>query len=238
MVQYLDKLKDFAESIIKIDENLGFKKFSKYVIFLLITVAIAFSYRDIAKACVEFVQEVSDQVHAEKMGVRDEYMRKMSTLLVDLRAEIDADRVLYFEYHNSEENLDGLPFKFFDLMMATSKSGVATVSPKRYQDINASVYIETFTALDRGKIISCHGMDDMEFRSKYRGMIELLNVVDGATEAILFSVPGVNQPIGFIAVEWIEAEEDSTVVHTIKPETINKFLPKLSAVGVSIQGKF
>lgn len=238
MLQHLDKLKDFAESIIKIDESLGFKKFCRYVLFLLCMVALAVNYKDMAKVGVEFFQDIADQVHAEKLGVRDEYMKKLNALLIDFRAEVDADRIMYFEYHNSEENLEGLPFKFFDLMVTNSKYGVPTVSPKRYQDINASVYIETFSAIDNGKIIVCHGMDDMEFRQKYKGMIELLNAVDGTTEAILFSVPGINNPIGFIAIEWLDSENSREKAHTVKPETINKFLPKLNAIGVSIQGKF
>lgn len=232
MLQLLEKLKQLTETLVNIDQKLGFRKFSKYILFLAITAFLVINHRGIAAHCIDFVQSISDEVHAEKMQLRDEYMKKLNYLLVEFRTDVDADRVMYFEYHNSEENLNGLPFKFFDLMIMNSKYSIPSVSPKMYQDVNASVYIDLLTKLDEGKFIWCKGLDDVEFRKDYKGFIELLNSTDGTNSVLLFSVPGVTAPIGFIAVEWVKERDN---LPNVSKEQINRFLPRMNALCVSVQ---
>ena len=115
----LDHIKDIADSIIKVERSIGFRIFKKYVFLgLLVLAAINFTY--IAPEIVIFVSSISNEIHNEKMNIRDEYMTEISPLLIELRIKSGADRVLYFEFHNSEENLNGIPFKFFDLLYANS----------------------------------------------------------------------------------------------------------------------
>ena len=116
----INKLKDFIQGIIMIDEKIGFRKFVKYILVLL-GIFCLFNLHTITKEVVEFVIDISGEIHNEKLRLRDEYMTELTPLLSELRAETGADRILYFEFHNSEENLDGLPFKYFNLMLSNAR---------------------------------------------------------------------------------------------------------------------
>lgn len=214
----LDYIKDVADSIIRIERSIGFRMFKKYV-FLGLLVLAAFNFKYIATEVVVFVTNISNEIHNEKMNVRDEYMTEIAPLLIELRVKSGADRVLYFEFHNSEENLGGIPFKFFDLLYANSEIGVSEVSSNDYKNINTGMYIDFFNDLRTKGSLVCHGADDVVFREKYLGIFSKMSMIDGCQSITFVSVPGVKRPIGFIALEWMNKcpneEYDKNVVETI-----------------------
>ena len=198
--------KEFCEGLATVEEKIGFKKFKNYVILGLLIVMII-NIKPITRGTVEFITETAEDLHLEKMKLRDEYMTDLNPILIELRSELCADRILYFEYHNSEQNLDKIPFKFFDLMSYDIKysSGSADMMPiNAYKNINASQFQTAYNELKKGRVLHCKGAHDSEFRQKYQGVFELLNQTDMSKQHILISVPGVKRPIGFIALEWMD----------------------------------
>ena len=223
--------KELCEGLATVEEKIGFKKFKNYIIFGLLIAAII-NIEPIARRTIEFVTEIAEDLHLEKMKLRDEYMTDLNPILVELRSELNADRVLYFEYHNSEQNLDKMPFKFFDLMSYDIKySVVGTLPVSSYKDINASQFQSAYNELKKGRVLHCKGAYDHEFRQKYQGVFELFNQIDLSKQHILVSVPGIKRPIGFIVLEWME---DSIQIDKNKAiECINDCLPRINALVVS-----
>jgi hypothetical protein len=97
-------LKEFVEAITEIDKNIGFSKFVKYIFIFCLVLAI-FNYKTIIKDTIEIYSEISDKIHSEKMELRDQLLAELKPLLTEFRSNSRADRILYFEYHNSKENL-------------------------------------------------------------------------------------------------------------------------------------
>lgn len=227
----LDKLKSLGDIIAGIDEKVGFKKFSKYILLFAVVIA-AFNLRSIVEYGVKYVQAVSEDMHYSKMEKRDIYISELNLILAEMRAELDADRILYFEYHNSIQNLDGLPFKFFDLVASHSAYGISQISPPNYVNTNTSLYTELFRDMDRGKILTCYGENDTEFRSKYPGVWNLFKENDRSSKFILVPLPGIKRPLGFLAIEWMD---EDTPLETDR-EIINMYLPRINAIMVKSQG--
>lgn len=220
------RLKYFLEALVMIDTKMGFKKVLKYVCLVLVVVSL-FNFKTVSTYIFSVVQMISNEVHSEKMRHRDEYMLEISPLLTEFMGRMDADRIMYFEFHNSESGLDGLPFKFFDLMKSSSRYGVHEILGSYYKDIGAAMYPEFFNKLKQGDVLICQGDRDIAFRRAYPGVYELFNTTDGSKRFIVFGVPGLKQPIGFIVLEWIDDNGKDLVVSSKK---INNFLPRISAL--------
>lgn len=201
----LSHIKEIAESIINVERSIGFKIFKKYVFLGLIVLSLV-NLKYIATEVIIFVTNISNEIHNEKMNIRDEYMTEISPLLIELRVKSGADRVLYFEFHNSEENLNGVPFKFFDLVYANSERGLPEVRESDYKNVNSSMYIDFFNDLKKNKSLVCHGESDLEFRERYLGLFKKMQMIDGSHSITFIGVPGVKKPIGFIALEWMDGE--------------------------------
>lgn len=199
----LENIKDVFESIINIERSIGFRMFKKYV-FLGILVLALCNFKYIMTEAVIFITNISTELHNNKMELRDEYMTDITPLLVELRIKSGADRVLYFEFHNSEENLAGVPFKFFDLIYANSRLEVPMVRCSDYRNVNSGMYMKFFNALKEKKSIICYGDDDFEFRDNYPNLYEKLRTVDKSCAQVIINVPGVKQPVGFIILEWVD----------------------------------
>lgn len=113
---FLEHIKDLTESFIKLDKKIGFVGLIRYS-FLILIIFCIFNFKAVIKGGIEIINEIQDEIHKEKMEKRDQLLVEMIPLLTEFRAELDADRILYFEYHNTKENLIGIPFKFVDLVL-------------------------------------------------------------------------------------------------------------------------
>lgn len=229
----LDKLKDFGNTIIVLDEKVGFKKLKHYV-FLVVFVVGLFNINTIATGLVEFVLNIAEEIHKQKMVMRDEYMTELIPTLVELRTGVGADRVLYFEFHNSVENLDGLPFKYFDLIKSCAKYGVPEVPGEVYKNVNSGMYTELFDDIKTGEVVYCSGVYDHDFRKKYRGIFKLINEKDHSAQQVFFSVPGVKAPIGFIALEWLDEDREIHVDTDIQPR-IHEYIARLALISAKLK---
>lgn len=222
--------RDLANCLIALEKNLGFRMFVKYTLYLLLIVGVL-NYRTVVREAVEFVTEINSEIHIEKMKLQDSYYRDLTPLLAEFRAETGADRVMYFEFHNSVETLEGLPFKFFDLIKCVPKYGIPEVQGDVYKNVNAAMYSELFFDVNNGKILTCHGFYDKEFNTDYRGVYELISGLDHSEQQVIFSVPGIRRPIGFIVLEWMDHKDDVNV----DSKVIHDFLPRINAISAHVR---
>lgn len=203
MEQFLNKLNEISEFFIRMDQKIGFKKIVRYVFLILLVLGIV-NFKTVVKEVVEVVSEITEEQHNEKMQLRDELLRDLQPMLSEMRAQTRADRVLYFEYHNSKENLVGIPFKYADLVLQASSYNVTTVPENLYKDINTGTITSLYEELKHNIISS----DDSMFCYKFPGTYELFNGNDGSEKQVFVSIPGVDQPIGMLVFEWVDEDVD------------------------------
>lgn len=210
----LNKLKDISDFFVNMDSKIGFKKIVKYTFFILLILAIV-NFKSVVKSCVELVQDIQDEIHTEKMLDRDELLKNLSPLLQEFRAEVGADRILYFEYHNSKENLVGIPFKYMDLVLQNTSYGVYSAPETQFKDINTGAITDLYQAVKDGNIVCCNGENDTTFHIKYPGTFDLFERGDGSKAQVYLSIPGINQPIGLIVLEWVDCDNKTIDLNKI-----------------------
>lgn len=201
MEQLLNKLKEISDFFIRIDTKIGFRKVVKYVTLILLVMGII-NFKSIVRETIEIVNEITEQEHAKKMQQRDELLRDLQPMLNELRAQVRADRVLYLEYHNSKENLVGIPFKYIDLVQQAASYTVTMVPENTYKDINTGAITNLYEALKKDLVSS----DDSMFCYKYPGTYEMFNGNDGSEKQVFVSIPGIDQPVGMLVFEWVDSD--------------------------------
>ena len=211
MEHLLNKLKEISDFFVRIDRNLGFLKVVKYVALVLIVIGIC-NFRSVVKSVVEVVSEITEEQHTEKMQLRDELIYELQPMLNEIRAHTRADRVLYFEYHNSKENLVGIPFKYADLVLQASSYNVINAPEGLYKDINTGAIANLYEKLKHEIVCS----DDSLFCYNYPGTYELFNGNDGSIRQVFVSIPGVDQPIGMLVFEWVIEDQNMADVKWIE----------------------
>ena len=164
---FLEHIKDLTESFIKLDKKIGFVGLIKYSLLILVIFCI-FNFKAVIKGGIEIINEIQDEIHKEKIEKRDQLLAEMIPLLTEFRAELEADRILYFEYHNSKENLIGIPFKYVDLVLQNNRYGVQPIPSPIYRDISAGVLTDLYEVIKTGKTVYCEG-DDIEFQKEHPG---------------------------------------------------------------------
>jgi len=206
MEHFLIKLKDISDFFIRIDQKIGFKKVVQYVLLVLVVFGMV-NFKTVVKEIVEIVSEINKEQHAERMQLRDELLRDLQPLLNEMRAQVHADRLLYFEYHNSKENLVGIPFKYADLILQGTSYNVSPVPEGLYKEINTGTIATLYEKLKHDIVSS----DDSLFCYEYPGIYELFNGNDGSEKQVFVSIPGVDQPIGMLVFEWVDENQEIDV---------------------------
>lgn len=197
-----DNLKDIAEVIINLDKTIGFKRVILYIIVILCIIGL-FNFKSIVKGSIEFITELNEEIHSEKMEKRDELLRDLTPILQEFRVSTGADRILYFEYHNSKENLVGIPFKYIDLVLQNSRYGIPRSPEVDFRDINVGIITGLYEDIKLGDIIICNGDSDILFKNNYPGTFEQFHESDGSQQLAFISIPGIKQPVGIIVLEWL-----------------------------------
>ena len=229
---FLEHIKDLTESFIKLDKKIGFVGLIKYSLLILVIFCI-FNFKAVIKGGIEIVNDIQEEIHKEKVEKRDQLLAEMIPLLTEFRAELEADRVLYFEYHNTKENLVGIPFKYVDLVLQNNRYGVQPIPSPIYREISAGGLTDVYEIIKDGKSIYCEGKDDTKFRIEHPGAYQLfINDLDGSSHQLYISLPGINQPIGLIVIEWIDKPTED-------PEEIKKiyrsYIPRINGLILSKQ---
>jgi hypothetical protein len=212
----LDKLKDIVDSVVKVEEKIGFRKVILYV-FLGLLIYGVINFKTLVKDGIELVSELNEEIHNDKMDKRDEFVACMNEVLIDLRYETGADRVLYFEWHNTKENSVGVPFRYFDLVLQTEGYNI----PKclDYKDIPAGWIVELYEMIKHeNTIVLCdsHNRED----EKLYPISQVFFSQDGSRYQMFIGINYLSkdkmQPVGFIAIEWMDNSKEEISVDKIK----------------------
>lgn len=202
---FLDKLKDLVDAAIKVEEKLGIRKAISYV-FLGLLIYGVINFKAIVIDCIEIVQELTEEIHNQKMDKRDDFVASMNEVLIDLRHQTGADRVLYFEWHNTKENSVGVPFRYFDLVLQTEGYNI----PKclDYKDIPAGWIVELYEMIKHGnKTILCDSQNKLD---QLYPISQVFYSQDGSRYQMFIGINYMSkdkiQPVGFLAIEWMDRE--------------------------------
>lgn len=226
------KFKAVLDSINYLDKNIGFKKFCRYLIVFVLFWCIV-NYKVILKDCIELITEIENNIHSDKMKLRDELLSELGPILTDFRSNVKADRILYFEYHNSKENLIGIPFKYLELIRQNQSFSVPPAREDLYQNINTGSITSLYEDIKLGDLVICHGPDDTNFITKYPGVYEIFNTRDGAKKFVFISIPGINTPIGMIVLEWMNESSIDLDSVEIAHAALHNYVPRINALILS-----
>lgn len=216
---WYEKIDELSDSLIKLDQKLGIKKIIQYLIILLIFIGII-NIRSVLKWGIEFVSTLNEEIHTEKMERRDQLLLELVPELRELQGATGADRVLYLEYHNSKENVVGIPFKYIDLVLQSTRYGIPMVPLNNFRDINVGNLTMLYEDLKTQKIITCQTSNVEEFQNRYRGNHEFLSENDGSAQQVFITIPGIRQPIGIIILEWMDPEKEIDMLKVRKESTM------------------
>lgn len=202
---FLDKLKDLVDAAIKVEEKLGIRKAISYV-FLGLLIYGVINFKAIVIDGIELVQELTEEIHNQKMDKRDDFVASMNEVLIDLRHQTGADRVLYFEWHNTKENSVGVPFRYFDLVLQTEGYNI----PKclDYKDIPAGWIVELYEMIKHGNTtILCDSQNKLD---QLYPISQVFYSQDGSRYQMFIGINYTSkdgiQPVGFLAIEWMDSE--------------------------------
>ena len=227
---FVDKLRAVSETIIRIEKKIGFTKFIQYMIFALI-LYVSFNFSSIIETVTIIQSEFKKQDHEKRLKLRDGLMSEITPLLIELRSETGASRVLYFEYHNSTENFAGIPFKYANLITFNQDYSCSGFEMGKYQDINAGLISRLYTDLiKQGMVINRGNISDSVFYSIYPGVYEFFTEQDGSHQQVFINLPGVNSPLGMIVLEWVDNSVESDQEWTEIVSIINLELPRINAL--------
>jgi len=230
---WYEKIKDFSDAIVKLDEKIGFKKLFLYTCLILVVIGV-FNFKSVVKSGIELFTEIGEEIHVEKMEKRDQLLVELLPMLGKYRTFSGADRILFFEYHNSKENLVGIPFKYVDLVLQDTRYGIPATPLANFTDINVGTITNLYEDLKTGNIIHCYGPEDSVFIQKYPTNFEYMQKGDGSLQQVYISVPGVNQPIGMIILEWMDTTYNVDI-EKIREEShdINSYIGRISGLILS-----
>lgn len=221
----MEKIKGFFKILVYIDEKLGFGKLIEYTTFFLLIYGI-FNFSSIVRVAMDIQEKIAKEDHQRKLRLRDELMDELPPLLVELRSKAGADRVLYFEYHNSTENFVGIPFKFANLVAINQEYGASGFNQEKYKDINSGLLGSIYSDLKKRGII----INETEVRenSKYPEVYEFFSSQDGSNLHVFINIPGYDTPVGMIVLEWLEPEKANVNWEEFEDWVIRQYIPRLN----------
>jgi hypothetical protein len=106
------------------------------VLFLTIVVGhVAFN----PESLFEKMSEIQQEKHTESVLKRLNNEPKIRESIINLRSELDADRVYILETHNGGENLSSLPFLYVDLTYSEPRAYTSWME-EEYKNVRLSRY--------------------------------------------------------------------------------------------------
>jgi hypothetical protein len=196
----MKKIGLLIKTISEIEEKLGIRKLIEYTLFFALLYAF-FNFSAIVESVMAIQEKIAKQEHERRLLLRDELMEELPPILVELRTKAGAQRVLYFEYHNSTENFAGIPFKYANLVAVKQEYGSPGFDKEIYKDINAGLLGNMYIDLVRNEVLR---NSRKEFEEKYPEISSFFSSHDGSKVQMFINIPGVNAPLGMIVVEWLE----------------------------------
>lgn len=238
LIEIMSALIRFAPTVIEFYERRGRKWlvtiFNLSMIIFFLDTCTGTNY--INKFFVRNYTNISEELHNEKMKKRDNLLRELYPVLVDLRGYSEADRILYLEYHNSKENLVGIPFKFIELVAQNTAYGIAPVDENSFKDVNIGLITTLYEYIKINRYAYCSGPDDGKFHRRFPGCSETFSLKDGGKKQLFVSIPGVKQPIGMLILEWTEktdSVENNPDINKITQAIDRNYMPRVNGLILS-----
>lgn len=92
------------------------------------------------------------EIHNIGLSKREEVTPDIMHILKELVQDYNASRAAVIEFHNSKENINGLPFLWYDIQFEFLTRGVSEISTK-VKDIQASILSEIISRLKKDDYI-------------------------------------------------------------------------------------
>lgn len=232
MISLLELIAKFKTLLFDIDKYLGLKKLIKYLTVLTLFY-FTLNYKTVLRDGIEIITEINEAIHSEKIQLRDELLSELGPILADFRSNVRADRILYFEYHNSKENLIGIPFKYLELVRQNQSYSIQPAREDLYKNINTGSITALYEDIKLGTLVYCSGPYDNSFKTKYPGVFEIFNSRDGARKFVFISIPGINTPIGMIVLEWMNESTVEVDLEEITHSSLHNYIPRINALILS-----
>ena len=136
--QQIEKTIGFIEKVGNLVKKYGVKDIilTIMVLFLVIVAGkVAFNPEGVFKK----YEAIKEKQHTEAVAKRLNNEPKIREAVINLRSDLDADRVYILETHNGGENLSSLPFLYVDLTYAEPRSQAAWMEDE-YKNVRLSRY--------------------------------------------------------------------------------------------------
>ena len=229
------KLKAIVDSLLKLNKSLGISGIIKYLL-LFLSAIIILNFRVVVRETIGVIEDIKTAIHSDKLQARDELLIELSPLLSEYRAMVGADRLLYLEYHNSKENLVGIPFKYLDLVLTCKKYGIPEFEIRRYHELNAGILSSIFPVLRKTGYIINRGSTDPTFYRDHHEVSDFVSSQDGSVQQVYINLPGVHTPIGLIILEWTSEDIEKNWNEIIR--TSNDYVTRINGLVLSKSRSF
>ena len=161
----------------------------------------------------EKIEELKEKAHTEKMAETNINSDIINTEIENLRLLTGADRVLLLQYHNTKQNLSGLPFVY---LTATAEAIAADVAPvaSGYEAVKTSLY--PFVSYIRANEYWCGDAEELKNRDKALAYRMIGNDVQ---HLAMLHLEG-KMPLGVIVLTFTKGIDDkhncSEIEHLIR----------------------
>ena len=150
----------------------------------------------------------ASEAHRKGTIIRKNISPKINKILSDLVIETEGDRAIIFEFSNGTSNLAGLPFLFVNATYEAISYRTVSVAAS-YQRVNVSLIADFILDLEDNNFYFCESIEEMRETCPY-----IYNALHSgrAKSAIFYSIYGVNNKLGFIALTSISKIFDKNEV--------------------------
>lgn len=177
---------------------------------------------------LKYILNGKQTIHDELLAERSRVDSIIINYIRDLQLITKSDRVAVIEFHNNISNMDGLPFKSYDINYEWQAKGIDVIQQK-VQNMNSSTLLPVIqdTKDEDFIIYTKEDLQNMYNRSSslYHYLVELLDC-----EVISFSAiyNSNNILIGFVVIEYQNGNNEFETSYDI--EEVQEYRAKISAL--------
>ena len=176
---------------------------------ILLTIMVLFLTIVVGRVAIEpeilfnKMEEIKQKNHTESVLKRINNEPQIREAVINLRGELDADRVYILETHNGGENLSSLPFLYVDLTYAEPRNQASWMEDE-YKNVRLSRYpwaTEVFK--------STYWSDDIENLDELDPELYLRLKSEGAKFMAVMMLYGTYNPCGVVGVVYTDEDHPS-----------------------------
>lgn len=207
----------WLEKLLKLKKDYGLGNILTAVMLLFVTIVmgvVAFK----PDVIINEVQKIQNQQHQMAVDKRIKADPQIREAMLDLRVELNADRVFVLEAHNGGSNLTNLPFLYVDMTYESVRNGEPLLEDE-YKNVRLQRYgFSTFLFSNNywyGSVTDLMEIDPI-FSYRIQG--------DGVTYFGMLSIYGQYSLIGAIGIEYTTSEPpDANYIRMTMHKYASKF---------------